>query len=160
KPASPTCNSTSISGISLLKAGKIYYNAMLAKTSTWKYANVRVATLNAAKSLYPSSCTEFNVVKAAWAAISVPAQSGEPTCTVATNDFSVSVSPTSGSVTAGSSATATVSTAVTAGSAQTVSLSASGLPSGATASFSPASVTSGGSSTLTISTTASTPNGS
>ncbi|MBQ1050408.1 S8 family peptidase [Micromonospora sp. C51] len=76
-----------------------------------------------------------------------------------TNDFSVSVSPTSGSVTAGSSATATVSTATTNGSAQSVSLSASGLPSGATASFSPATVTSGGSSTLTISTSTSTPAG-
>ncbi|MEV4712175.1 S8 family serine peptidase [Micromonospora sp. NPDC049374] len=76
-----------------------------------------------------------------------------------TNDFSVSVSPTSGSVTAGSSASATVSTATTNGSAQSVSLSASGLPSGATASFSPATVTSGGSSTLTISTSASTPAG-
>ncbi|GAA4677683.1 S8 family peptidase [Phytohabitans rumicis] len=71
------------------------------------------------------------------------------------NDFSVSVSPTSGSVAAGSSITTTVGTATTAGSAQTVSLSASGLPTGATASFSPTSVTSGGSSTLTIATTAS-----
>ncbi|NLU77993.1 S8 family serine peptidase [Micromonospora sp. HNM0581] len=77
-----------------------------------------------------------------------------------TNDFSVSISPTSGSVTAGSSATATVTTATTNGSAQSVSLSASGLPSGATASFSPASVTSGGSSTVTIDTSASTPAGS
>ncbi|MCZ7421700.1 S8 family serine peptidase [Verrucosispora sp. WMMA2121] len=76
-----------------------------------------------------------------------------------TNDFSVSVSPTAGSVTAGSSASATVATATTNGSAQSVSLSASGLPSGATASFSPATVTSGGSSTLTISTSASTPAG-
>ncbi|MEG3632882.1 S8 family peptidase [Micromonospora palythoicola] len=76
-----------------------------------------------------------------------------------TNDFSVSVSPTAGSVTAGSSASATVATATTNGSAQSVSLSASGLPSGATASFSPATVTSGGSSTLTIGTSASTPAG-
>ncbi|HEX6499465.1 MAG TPA: hypothetical protein VF054_10590, partial [Micromonosporaceae bacterium] len=45
-----------------------------------------------------------------------------------TNDFSMSVSPTSGSVTAGGSVSATVSTSTTAGSAQTVSLSASGLP--------------------------------
>ena len=75
------------------------------------------------------------------------------------NDFSVSVSPASGSVTAGNSATTTVGTATTSGSAQTVTLSASGLPSGATATFSPASVTSGGSSTLTISTSTSTPSG-
>ena len=73
-----------------------------------------------------------------------------------TNDFSVSDSPTSGSVTAGGSTGTTVSTATTAGSAQTVSFSASGLPSGASASFSPTSVTSGSSSTLTISTTTST----
>jgi hypothetical protein len=70
-----------------------------------------------------------------------------------TNDFSISASPSSQTVTAGGSTTYTVSTAVTSGSAESVSLSASGLPSGATASFSPASVTAGGSSTLTVSTT-------
>ncbi|NYF56126.1 S8 family peptidase [Micromonospora purpureochromogenes] len=76
-----------------------------------------------------------------------------------TNDFSVSVSPTSGSTAPGGSVTATVATATTNGSAQSVSLSASGLPAGATASFSPSTVTSGGSSTLTIATSASTPPG-
>ncbi|NUS52474.1 MAG: M28 family peptidase, partial [Nocardioidaceae bacterium] len=74
-------------------------------------------------------------------------------------DFSVGVSPTSGSVAAGSSVQATVSTQTTNGSAQSVQLSASGLPSGATASFNPSSVTTGNSSTLTISTTTSTPSG-
>ncbi|MEU2613274.1 M28 family peptidase [Micromonospora sp. NPDC007271] len=67
-----------------------------------------------------------------------------------TNDFSVSVSPTSGSVARGGSTTATVSTATTSGSAQTVSLSATGAPSGVTVSFSPSSVTSGGSATMTV----------
>ncbi|MFG2056408.1 S8 family serine peptidase [Micromonospora sp. NPDC048930] len=76
-----------------------------------------------------------------------------------TNDFSVSVSPTSGSTAPGGSVTATVNTATTSGSAQSVSLSASGLPSGASASFNPATVTSGGSSTLTITTSAGTPPG-
>jgi hypothetical protein len=78
---------------------------------------------------------------------------------VPTNDFSISVSPTSGSVVQGNSATTTVSTAVTSGSAQTVSLSASGVPSGASATFNPTSVTAGNSSTLTISTAATTPTG-
>ncbi|MGA5298871.1 M4 family metallopeptidase [Nucisporomicrobium flavum] len=161
QPSSPTCNSSSVAGISIRKAGEIYYNAMQAKTSTWKYANIRTATLNAAKNLYPGSCTEFNSVKAAWNAISVPAQSGEATCTGGTpaNDFSLSASPASGSVAAGSSATTTIATATISGSAQSVALSASGLPSGATAAFSPATVTSGSSSTLTISTSASTPAG-
>ncbi len=75
------------------------------------------------------------------------------------NDFSISVSPASGSTAPGGSVSATVSTATTSGSAQTVSLSASGLPGGASASFNPASVTSGGSSTMTITTSASTPAG-
>ena len=75
------------------------------------------------------------------------------------NDFSISASPSSGTVTAGGSTTTTVSTATASGSAQTVNLSASGLPSGATATFNPTSVTSGGSSTLTIATSASTPAG-
>ncbi|MEV6235252.1 M28 family metallopeptidase [Lentzea sp. NPDC051838] len=74
-------------------------------------------------------------------------------------DFSVAVSPTSGSVAAGSSVQATVSTQTTSGAAQSVTFSASGLPSGATASFNPSSVTTGNSSTLTINTTTSTPSG-
>jgi subtilisin-like proprotein convertase family protein len=52
-----------------------------------------------------------------------------------------------------------VNTSITNGNAQTVALSASGLPSGATATFSPPSITSGGSSTLSIAATASTPAG-
>jgi Zn-dependent metalloprotease len=160
-PSSPICSGgpSSVAGVGIQTAGRVYYNAMLAKTSSWRYVNVRVASLNAAKNLFPGSCTVFNSVRNAWQAVAVPAQSGEPTCTTGSNDFSVSVSPTSRTVTAGSSTTATVSTAVTAGSAQPVALSASGLPSGATASFSPASVTAGGSSTLTIGTSASTPSG-
>ncbi|MBO4207083.1 S8 family peptidase [Micromonospora echinofusca] len=78
------------------------------------------------------------------------------TTTPPTQDFSLAVAPTAGSVNPGSSVSATVSTATTAGGAQNVTLSASGLPAGATASFSPSSVTSGGSSTMTISTTGST----
>ncbi|WP_212845885.1 proprotein convertase P-domain-containing protein [Catellatospora sp. IY07-71] len=75
------------------------------------------------------------------------------------NDFSMSASPASGSTSAGGSVTSTIGTTVTSGSAQSVTLSASGLPSGATASFSPATVTSGSSSTMTIATSASTPAG-
>ena len=68
----------------------------------------------------------------------------------ASNDFSISASPSSVSVTAGGSGTTTINTAVTSGSAESISLSASGVPAGASASFSPASVTAGGSSTLTL----------
>ncbi len=75
------------------------------------------------------------------------------------NDFSMALSPSSGTVQSGQSVTATVNTAVTSGSAQAISLSAGGLPAGATATFSPASVQAGASSTLTIATSASTPSG-
>jgi kumamolisin len=76
------------------------------------------------------------------------------------NDFSISASPTTLSVAQGASGNATISTAVTSGAAQTVSLSASGLPSGAGASFTPTSVTASGSSALTITTASTTPAGS
>ncbi|GAA4674159.1 hypothetical protein GCM10023347_30360 [Streptomyces chumphonensis] len=66
------------------------------------------------------------------------------------NDFSLALSPSSGSVDAGAAVTASVATETTRGSAQSVSLSASGLPQGVTASFSPSSVTSGESSQLTL----------
>jgi Putative Ig domain len=67
----------------------------------------------------------------------------------ATNDFSISASPTSASIRRGTSTSFTINTATTNGSAQSISLSESG-PRGVTASFNPASVTSGNSSILTL----------
>jgi hypothetical protein len=81
------------------------------------------------------------------------------TTTTTTDDFSLSVSPASGSLTAGSSVSATIATAVIAGSSQQVSLSASGLPTGATATFNPSSLMTGGSSVMTLATSTSTPKG-
>jgi Zn-dependent metalloprotease len=79
-PASPTCNGSTVAGVGIQNAIKIMYNAMLMKTSSSSYLRYRVWTLQAAKNLTPGSCTQFNSVKAAWNAVSVPAQSGEPTC--------------------------------------------------------------------------------
>ncbi|SBT45914.1 M4 family metallopeptidase [Micromonospora narathiwatensis] len=81
QPTSPTCNSSTVTGLGIQPAIKIMYNAMLLKTTSSSYLKYRTWTLQAAKNLYPSSCTEFNTVKAAWDAVSVPAQSGDPTCT-------------------------------------------------------------------------------
>jgi hypothetical protein len=80
-------------------------------------------------------------------------------------DFSLGVNPTSQSVQQGQQAVYTVTATGTGGFAGTVSFSASGLPSGATSSFSPSSVTlsssaTSASSTLTVTTTKSTPVGS
>ncbi len=68
------------------------------------------------------------------------------------NDFSISATPASASVAAGSAATSTIGTAVTNGAAQSVALSATGLPSGAVVSFTPTPINSGASSTMTITT--------
>ncbi|MER7761773.1 M4 family metallopeptidase [Streptomyces sp. NPDC097619] len=161
KPASPICSGgpSSVTGIGIQKAGKIFMGGLLAKTSGWNHLAARKATLAAAKNTYGSA--ECLATKAAWDAIRVPAQSGETDCGGTTNpDFSLALNPASGSVQPGSSVTATVNTSTTGGNAQTVQLSASGQPSGVTVSFSPSSVTSGNSATMTVATAAGTAQGS
>jgi len=71
-------------------------------------------------------------------------------------NFTVSAAPASQTVTAGTNAVYTVNVSPSGGFTGTVSLGASGLPSGATASFNPSSVTTSGSSTLTVGTAGST----
>ncbi|WP_433351463.1 M28 family peptidase [Microtetraspora malaysiensis] len=161
KPTSPTCNSSTVTGIGIQKAGKIFQAGLNMKTAPWTHAKARAATLNAAQSLFPGSCVEFDATKAAWAAVSVPAQAGEPTCTSTPgNDFSVSLNPSSKTVQPGQSVTATVTTAVTAGNAQSLTLSTrTPMPSGVSMSFSPSTINSGQSSTLTISTSSGVANG-
>ncbi|MEU4336350.1 M4 family metallopeptidase [Micromonospora lupini] len=162
---SPVCGSApAVTGIGRSKAEKIWYRALdVYFTSNTSYVNTsnpantaRAYSLRAATDLYGSCSTEYKAVQAAWTAVNVAGN--DAPCSTG-NDFSVSLSPTAGSVNPGSAVSTTVSTATTSGTAQTVTFSASGLPSGASAAFSPASVTSGGSSTLTISTSASTPPG-
>jgi uncharacterized membrane protein len=72
-----------------------------------------------------------------------------------TADFSVSASPASLSLVQGSSGSSTISTVVNGGFNSAVSLSASGLPPGVTASFSPASIAAPGSGSSTLTVTAS-----
>ena len=125
---SPTCNSSTVTGLGIQKAIRIMYNAMLMKTSSSSYLKYRTWTLTAAKNLYPGSCTEFNTVKAAWDAVSVPAQSGDPTCS------------SSGGVTVNNpgNKTGTVGTAITpftltaTGGTAPYTWSATGLPGGVT----------------------------
>jgi len=74
-------------------------------------------------------------------------------------DFSISATPSSQTVTAGGNTTYTINLGSINGFTGTVSLSANGLPAGATASFSATSVVVPGSSTLTVTTSASTPAG-
>src|SRR6185369_1713903 len=70
-------------------------------------------------------------------------------------DFTFSGSPSAQTVTAGNGATYTASVGALNGFSGNVALSVSGLPAGATGSFSPTSITASGSSTLTVSTSSS-----
>jgi hypothetical protein len=70
--------------------------------------------------------------------------------TAAVNDFSLQASPAAQTVIQGGSVAYNVVTATTSGSSQSVSLGIANLPSGITASFSPATITSGSQSTLIL----------
>jgi subtilisin-like proprotein convertase family protein len=69
---------------------------------------------------------------------------------VATNDFSLTPTPTTRTIAAGTSTTYAISSAVLSGTAETIALSVAGLPAGITGTFSPTTITAGGTSTLTV----------
>jgi uncharacterized membrane protein len=73
----------------------------------------------------------------------------------ATPSFTLAASPTSVSVTQGSTASSTISTSISGGFNSAVSLTVSGLPSGVTAVFNPAPIAAPGSGSSTITFTAS-----
>ncbi|HTD25177.1 MAG TPA: malectin domain-containing carbohydrate-binding protein [Terriglobales bacterium] len=76
-----------------------------------------------------------------------------------TPDFTISATPGSQTVAAGSNTSYTVAVAAKNGFTGTVGLGISGLPSGASGSFNPTSVSGSGSSALTVTTSSSTPAG-
>jgi hypothetical protein len=82
-----------------------------------------------------------------------------PTPCAGTFDFSISTNPISGSVTQGGSVLATVGTILTSGTTQAVSFTASGLPTGASASFAPINCNPSCNSAMTINALATTPVG-
>lgn len=59
KPSSPTCNSSSVTGVGIQSAGKVFYGGMLLKTSGMTYKRYRTTTLTAAKNL-DASCVLFD----------------------------------------------------------------------------------------------------
>jgi Chitobiase/beta-hexosaminidase C-terminal domain/Concanavalin A-like lectin/glucanases superfamily len=127
------------------------------------YYTTNGSTPSQSSTLYTGTMTLTNsaVVKAK-AFKSGYNSSGEASASFTVNqlfNFSLSNSGDK-SATAGSSVTNSISATLVSGSAQPVTFSASGLPSGATASFSPNSCSPSCSSTLTISTSSSTPAGS
>jgi Zn-dependent metalloprotease/subtilisin-like proprotein convertase family protein len=100
QPASTRCSgSGALTGVGIQTATKIMYNAMLMKTSSSSYLKYRTWTLTAAKAL-DTTCGLFNKTKAAWDAVSVPAQTADPTCSTTTTSPSPSTTtsnpPTTG----------------------------------------------------------------
>ena len=127
QPTSTTCNGTTLTGVGVQTAQRIMYNAMLMKTSSSSYLKYRTWTLTSAKNL-DASCGLYNKVKAAWNAVSVPAQTADPTCG-STGTVTVT-NPGSKSGTVGS-AIASFTLSATGGTAP-YTWSATGLPAGVT----------------------------
>jgi len=90
----------------------------------------------------------------------VPSLANFVQVTPGTPDFSVSASPSSQTVAPGNGTTYNVTVSASNGFNSSVSFSISGLPSGATGTFSPSSVQGSGSSTLSITASSATPTGS
>ncbi len=82
------------------------------------------------------------------------------TLTVTAPNFSLAMSPSSQSIAPGAGASYTATLSALNGFSGATSLSVSGLPSGASAGFSPAALSGAGSSVLTVSTSSLTPGGS
>jgi hypothetical protein len=83
-----------------------------------------------------------------------------PTRTITVQpDFALSASPASRTVAQGSGTSYTATVSASTGFSGSVALSVSGLPAGATGTFSPASIATSGSSTLSVSTSNATPAG-
>ncbi|GAA2693957.1 zinc metalloprotease [Actinoplanes palleronii] len=136
QPSSTRCSGTgALTGVGIQTATKIFYNAMLMKTSSSSYLKYRTWTLTSAKAL-DSTCALFNSTKAAWDAVSVPAQTADPTCTggsTSSPTSSPTASPTT-SVPAGCSGTnATDVTIPDAGAAITSAITISGCARSASA---------------------------
>jgi Zn-dependent metalloprotease len=150
---SPTCNSSTLTGIGNDKAGKIWYRALASyANSNENYANARSDSLKAAADLYGTHCTEYNAVNAAWAAVSVtgadpvpgtcPGQPGAPSVT----------NPGSQTSTVGTAASLQISASDPNG--QTLTYSATGLPAGLSINASSGLIsgtpTTAGSSSVTV----------
>jgi hypothetical protein len=116
-----------VTGIGPQTVSTIFYNAMLSKTAGMTYLRYRTATLNAAKNLTPGNCTNFTTIKAAWDAVSVPAQAADPTCTTGG-----AVTVTNPGAKSGTVGTAIAPFTLTASPTATYTWSATGLPPGVT----------------------------
>jgi len=132
-------------------------NFISSSVAQWK-GSAQATTFVSATQL-TAAITAADIASSGTAAITVlnptPGGGTSNALTFTITDFSVSATTTTQTVTAGQSGTFTIATATVIGAFPgTVSFTASGLPTGASASFNPSSVTAGASTTMTITTTA------
>jgi Zn-dependent metalloprotease len=74
---SPTCDGSTVTGIGIDAAQKIWFGALTKyMTTTTQYADARTATLNAATDLFGADSDQVKAVAAAWTAVNV---AGAPT---------------------------------------------------------------------------------
>ena len=160
---SPTSGSTAggtsviISGTNLAGATAVNFGSVAAQSFSY---NRSTATISAVSPAEPVGMVNVTVATPS----GTSSTSSADQFSYVTSDFSLSGSPSSTSVSPGHSASYSVAVNAINGYSSSVNLSVSGLPGGASASFSPNPVSfsssSSQSSTLTISTTTSTPAGS
>jgi vibriolysin len=150
--ADPDTGTATVDGVK--KASKAFYQANAAHwTSSTQWTAGCQGVISAATDLMYSA-TDISALGDSWKDAGV-------TCTYThVNDFAMTMTPATATAMAGTSATFTVATTLPTGNtAQSLTLSATGLPSGVTATFNPATIMSGGTSTLTIQTAYDTPIG-
>ena len=119
----------------------------LTDSATWTSSSTTVATINST-GMATGVAAGTTTIKATSGTIS-----GSTTLTVtAAGSFTISASPASLSVAQGNQGSSTITTVVSGGFNSSIALSASGIPSGTTVSFSPATIPApgGGSSSMTM----------
>lgn len=138
----------SMTGIGVEDAARIWYKALTTyMTASTNFVGARLGTLNAAAAIFGAGSAQQQAVANAWTLVGVLA------------DYSLSANPVTQAVVAGQSASYAVTASSLGGFSDPVTLSVSGLPAGASASFAASPLTPTASTTLTIATAGTTPLG-
>jgi zinc metalloprotease ZmpA len=76
---SPTCDGSTVTGIGVDEAAKIWFKALTTYfTTTTQYADARTGTVQAAKDLFGEGSAQVTAVEAAWKAVNVAGGATEP----------------------------------------------------------------------------------
>jgi endo-1,4-beta-xylanase len=129
--------------------GATGYNVKRATTSGGPYTTVASVSTTSFTNMGLTNGTTYFYVVSAFNSNGESANSGEVPATPLAANFTLSANPTSVTINRGASGTSAITIARSGGFTASVSLSASGLPSGVTATFNPGSTT-GTSSALTL----------